>query len=273
MRLSILTKAGHEIPVEISFGEFESAGRHIFSGVLRDVSDRVAAEATLAANAEQLQGQAAELEQQIEEAQVVGEELEQANEELQQANVALEIARADAEAAVARLRSQEAEYRALANSMPTLAWMAKPDGWILWYNERWYEYTGTVPADMEGWGWQRVHDPRTLPDVLDLWSASIKSGEPFEMTFLCAAQTDRSALFSHASSRFAVRTTRSSAGSVRTRTCPTSARRAWPQRMQRRAYDGFKTSLRFSRAPRFQSLASGAPSTLLSARITKGYRN
>lgn len=183
VRLSILTKAGHEIPVEISFGEFESAGRHIFSGVLRDVSDRVAAEATLAANAEQLQGQAVELEQQIEEAQAVGEELEQANEELQQANVALEMARADAEAAIARLQSQEAEYRALANSMPTLAWMAKPDGWIFWYNERWYEYTGTVPADMEGWGWQRVHDPQTLPDVLDLWSASIKSGEPFEMTF------------------------------------------------------------------------------------------
>nr|MBA3834230.1 PAS domain S-box protein [Chthoniobacterales bacterium] len=183
VQLSILTKAGHEIPVEISFGEFASAGRHIFSAVLRDVSDRVAAEATLAANAEQLQGQAVELERQVEEAQAVSEELEQANEELHQMNVALEMARADAEAAVARMRSQEAEYRALANSMPTLAWMAKPDGWIFWYNERWYEYTGTAPVDMEGWGWQRVHDPQTLPHVLELWSASIKTGEPFEMTF------------------------------------------------------------------------------------------
>ncbi len=183
VRLSVLTKAGDEIPVEISFGEFVSAGRHIFSAVMRDVSDRVTAEATLAANAEQLQGQAVELERQVEEAQAGGEELEHANEELHQTNVALELARADAEAAVARLRSQEAEFRALANSMPTLAWMAKPDGWIFWYNDRWYEYTGTAPADMEGWGWKRVHDPQTLPHVLELWSASIRSGEPFEMTF------------------------------------------------------------------------------------------
>jgi PAS domain S-box-containing protein len=81
------------------------------------------------------------------------------------------------------LRRSEAEFRALANAVPQLVWMANPDGWIFWYNERWYEYTGKTPEQMEGWGWQSVHDPAFLPAVLDGWKRSIATGEPFEMTF------------------------------------------------------------------------------------------
>jgi signal transduction histidine kinase/CheY-like chemotaxis protein len=36
---------------------------------------------------------------------------------------------------------------------------------------------------MEGWGWQRVHDPEVLPHVLTEWRACIKNGQPFDMTF------------------------------------------------------------------------------------------
>ena len=61
--------------------------------------------------------------------------------------------------------------------------MARPDGHIFWYNRRWYEYTGTTPEQMEGWGWQSVHDPAVLPEVLERWKASIATGEPFEMVF------------------------------------------------------------------------------------------
>ena len=48
---------------------------------------------------------------------------------------------------------------------------------------RWYEYTGTTPAEMEGWGWQSVHDPAVLPGVLERWKGAIATGEPFEMVF------------------------------------------------------------------------------------------
>jgi PAS domain S-box-containing protein len=36
---------------------------------------------------------------------------------------------------------------------------------------------------MEGWGWQSVHDPQTLPAVLARWKASIATGQAFDMTF------------------------------------------------------------------------------------------
>ncbi len=83
----------------------------------------------------------------------------------------------------AALQEREAQFRTLANSIPQLVWMANSDGWIVWYNDRWYEYTGTTPEQMEGDGWQRVHDPAVLPDVVARWQASVRTGEPFDMTF------------------------------------------------------------------------------------------
>jgi PAS domain S-box-containing protein len=77
----------------------------------------------------------------------------------------------------------ERQFRVLADAMPQLALMANSDGWIFWYNQRWYQYTGTTPEQMEGWGWQSVHDPATLPVVLERWNASIATGESFDMVF------------------------------------------------------------------------------------------
>jgi PAS domain S-box-containing protein len=71
----------------------------------------------------------------------------------------------------------------LADNMPVMCWIADASGYIYWYNRRWYEYTGTTPAQMEGWGWQSVHDPQTLGDVLERWRASLVNGEPFDMVF------------------------------------------------------------------------------------------
>jgi PAS domain S-box-containing protein len=81
------------------------------------------------------------------------------------------------------VRESEESFRSLANSIPQLASMARADGFILWYNQRWYDYTGTTPAQMEGWGWQSVHDPAVLPTVLSRWRDAIALGQSFEMEF------------------------------------------------------------------------------------------
>jgi PAS domain S-box-containing protein len=81
------------------------------------------------------------------------------------------------------LQESEEQFRTLADSIPNLAWWANGDGYITWYNRRWYEYTGTTPEQMEGWGWQSVHDPEVLPKVLERWKTSIDTGEPFDMEF------------------------------------------------------------------------------------------
>ena len=83
----------------------------------------------------------------------------------------------------ASLKESETKLATLVHAMPQLCWIANPDGYITWYNQRWHDYTGTTPEQMEGWGWQQVHDPERLPEVLATWQASIETGRPFEMTF------------------------------------------------------------------------------------------
>ncbi len=83
----------------------------------------------------------------------------------------------------AAIRESEERFRTMANAMPQLAWMAHGDGHIYWYNRRWYEYTGTTLEQMEGWGWQGVHDPQVLPLVMERWKESIDAGTTFEMEF------------------------------------------------------------------------------------------
>jgi PAS domain S-box-containing protein len=81
------------------------------------------------------------------------------------------------------LRQREEQFRTMADSLPQLAWMADANGWIYWYNKRWYEYTGTTLDEMQGWGWRAVHHPDHLDRVVERIQHSWNSGEPWEDTF------------------------------------------------------------------------------------------
>ncbi len=98
---------------------------------------------------------------------------------------ALEMTRAAAEKRRAEedLREQEARFRTLANAIPQLAWMTDPDGSNSWFNQRWYDYTGTVPEDMRDQGWQRAYHPDHAQRVAEGLRSSFETGEPWEDTF------------------------------------------------------------------------------------------
>jgi PAS domain S-box-containing protein len=100
-----------------------------------------------------------------------------------QARKALERAVAEAGRLNDELVQAEHVLRNLVDNIPELAWSARPDGHIDFYNRRWYEYTGTTFEDMEGWGWKQVHDPNLLGPVAERWQRSLDTGTPFEMEF------------------------------------------------------------------------------------------
>lgn len=83
----------------------------------------------------------------------------------------------------ARAEASEETFRTFIDNLPGLAWTALADGYIDFYNRGWYEYTGTTFEEMQGWGWEKVHDPEFLPKVTARWKESIASGQPFEMEF------------------------------------------------------------------------------------------
>lgn len=81
------------------------------------------------------------------------------------------------------LRTSEKHFRALANNIAQLAWMADPGGAVFWYNQRWFEFTGTTFNDMAGWGWTRVHHPEHLERVVEKFTDCLESGEEWEDVF------------------------------------------------------------------------------------------
>ncbi|HTG72298.1 MAG TPA: PAS domain S-box protein, partial [Terriglobia bacterium] len=85
--------------------------------------------------------------------------------------------------------ARERQFLTLANSISQLAWMADGQGYIFWYNDRWYEYTGTTLEEMQGWGWQKVHHPDEVGRVVERIKVAFATGEPWEDTFPLRSKT------------------------------------------------------------------------------------
>jgi PAS domain S-box-containing protein len=81
------------------------------------------------------------------------------------------------------LQESEEHFRTFANNIQNLAWMATPEGWIYWYNQRWYAYTGTDLEEMQGWGWGKVHHPDHLDRVVGFVKEAWRKGQTWELTF------------------------------------------------------------------------------------------
>ncbi|MFN2460175.1 MAG: SpoIIE family protein phosphatase [Candidatus Velthaea sp.] len=79
-------------------------------------------------------------------------------------------------------RAQD-RFRVVTEALPVIVWSADADGWIEWYNRRWYDYTGLSHEEARGWGWQAAHHPDDFQDVMRRWPHSLETGQPFEMEF------------------------------------------------------------------------------------------
>ncbi|MFL5353469.1 PAS domain S-box protein [Archangium sp.] len=89
----------------------------------------------------------------------------------------------------AALRESKERFEALADNMSQLAWMADETGSLFWYNQRWFDYTGTTFEEMQGWGWQKVHHPDHVARVTERYAKHIASGEVWEDTFPLRSRT------------------------------------------------------------------------------------
>ncbi len=81
------------------------------------------------------------------------------------------------------LKESENQFRTFADSIQNLAWIGNGDGWIYWYNQRWYDYTGTTLEEMEGWGWEKLHHPDHVKKITEFLKEAWKKDEAFELTF------------------------------------------------------------------------------------------
>jgi PAS domain S-box-containing protein len=78
-------------------------------------------------------------------------------------------------------RESEERYRSLADAVPQIVWTTDPDGKVVFYNERWYEYTGmTRGAEVSA---PEVVHPDDVPAMNERWKLSQANGRPFEIEY------------------------------------------------------------------------------------------
>ena len=81
------------------------------------------------------------------------------------------------------LARTRADFAALADNIAQLAWMADATGHIFWYNQQWYDYTGTTFEQMQAFEWRQVHDLALAESINERYLACVRAGQPWEDTF------------------------------------------------------------------------------------------
>src|SRR6266567_1803199 len=84
--------------------------------------------------------------------------------------------------AEAALRISEALFRQLADAMPQIVWAARPDGYIDYYNQRWYDFTGFQECYGDE-SWKPILHPDDVQRCLDIYFDCIKTECPYEIEY------------------------------------------------------------------------------------------
>ncbi|MEO8020779.1 PAS domain S-box protein [Polaromonas sp.] len=71
----------------------------------------------------------------------------------------------------------------LADALPQIIWTAQADGARIWFNQRWFDYSGLSMEDSLGHGWRSVIHPDDSLRASRAWAQACASGEPCETEY------------------------------------------------------------------------------------------
>ncbi len=74
----------------------------------------------------------------------------------------------------------ESILRRVIDTMPALAWWARPDGSMEFLNRRWHDYTGLSPAETMDWGFQAAFQPEDRKNGIEKYRKLFSENGPAE---------------------------------------------------------------------------------------------
>lgn len=84
----------------------------------------------------------------------------------------------------AALRESEEQFRVFAQAMPNQVWAATAAGYLYWFNDQAYVYSGMAEGALDGeTAWGAIVHPADLDGAAQRWSQSLKNGEVYESEF------------------------------------------------------------------------------------------
>jgi len=82
--------------------------------------------------------------------------------------------------ALDEIRNSENRLRSIIDTIPALAWSARPDGSAEFLNRPWLDYTGLSAEEASDWGWTVAVHPDDRGRLMDSWRHLLTSGETGE---------------------------------------------------------------------------------------------
>src|SRR5271168_3616124 len=71
--------------------------------------------------------------------------------------------------------------RTMIDAVPTMAWSSRSDGFVEFFNQRWFDYTGLSVDEALGWGWNAAVHPNDRGALTDRWRTLLASGRGGEI--------------------------------------------------------------------------------------------
>ncbi len=75
------------------------------------------------------------------------------------------------------------QFHALIECMPQIVWTARPDGYLDYYNRRWYEFTGFTEGRGGDPSWAPILHPDDLELCKEVWYGAVRSSQPYEIEY------------------------------------------------------------------------------------------
>ena len=88
-----------------------------------------------------------------------------------------------------RLRASQRQFEQIADTMPQMVWVTRPDGYCEYFNRRWYEYFGTTSEEALGYSWSNALHPDDVKITQERWNTSLRTGNPYEVEYRFRAKT------------------------------------------------------------------------------------
>jgi PAS domain S-box-containing protein len=83
--------------------------------------------------------------------------------------------------AEAALREQEQDFRTLAEAVPQIVWATGPDGWNIFFNKQWVDYTGLTLEESYGHGWNTPFHPDDKQRAWEAWQRATQQNESYSL--------------------------------------------------------------------------------------------
>jgi PAS domain S-box-containing protein len=84
-------------------------------------------------------------------------------------------------AAAAALQSSLEEFRNLAEAMPQIVWITRADGWAVYFNRHWMDYTGLMLEESLGQNWIKPFHPDDQQRAWNAWQHATATVEKYSI--------------------------------------------------------------------------------------------